>query len=67
MINGGTEHFNGNLENWGNLWDVSSIYPALREYNSGSVDSGDLSTAAGGFGVPCYVSDIARRMMGQVF
>ncbi|KAL7787063.1 hypothetical protein V8C37DRAFT_274646 [Trichoderma ceciliae] len=67
MINGGTQHFKGNLEDFGNLWDISSIYPALREYNSGSVNSGDLSTSAGGFGVPCYVSDVARRMMGQVF
>ncbi|RFU77402.1 glycoside hydrolase [Trichoderma arundinaceum] len=67
MINGGTQHFKGNLRDFGDLWDVSSIYPALREYNSGSVNSGDLSTAAGGFGVPCYVSDVARRMMGQVF
>ncbi|KAM0260088.1 hypothetical protein ACHAQJ_003013 [Trichoderma viride] len=67
MINGGTNHFKSNLEDWGNLWDVSSIYPALREYNSGSVDSGDLSTAAGGFGDPCYVANVARRMMGQVF
>lgn len=67
MINGGTQHFKANLQDFGDLWDVSSIYPALREYNSGSVDSGDLSVAAGGFGVPCYVSDIARRMMGQVF
>ncbi|PON21657.1 hypothetical protein TGAM01_v209395 [Trichoderma gamsii] len=67
MINGGTQHFKQNLEDWGNQWDISSIYPALREYNSGSVNSGDLSQAAGGFGVPCYVSDVARRMMGQVF
>ncbi|GFP60463.1 hypothetical protein TASIC1_0019000900 [Trichoderma asperellum] len=67
MINGGTQHFKSNLEDFGDLWDVSSIYPALREYNSGSVDNNDLSVAAGGFGVPCYVSDIARRMMGQVF
>ncbi|KAK1243116.1 hypothetical protein MKX07_003744 [Trichoderma sp. CBMAI-0711] len=67
MINGGTQHFKGNLEDWGNQWAESSIYPALREYNSGSVNSGDLSTAAGGFGVPCYVSDVARRMLGEVF
>ncbi|KAH6604057.1 hypothetical protein Trco_007503 [Trichoderma cornu-damae] len=67
MINGGTQHYKANLEDWGNLLDVSSIYPALREYNSGSVNSADLSTASGGYGVPCYVSDVARRMMGQVF
>ncbi|KAM0471581.1 hypothetical protein ACHAPX_009237 [Trichoderma viride] len=67
MVNGGTQHFKQNLEDWGNQWSIASIYPALREYNSGSVNSGDLSQAAGGFGVPCYVSDVARRMMGQVF
>ncbi|KAL7928933.1 hypothetical protein V8C35DRAFT_316869 [Trichoderma chlorosporum] len=67
MINGGTQHYKQNLEDWGNAWAESSIYPALREYNSGQVNTNDLSTAAGGFGVPCYVSDIARRMQGQVF
>jgi hypothetical protein len=67
MINGGTQHFKSNLEDWGNQWDISSIYPALREYNSGSVDSGDLSVASQGFGDPCYVANVARRMMGQVF
>ncbi|KAL7941930.1 hypothetical protein V8C42DRAFT_333097 [Trichoderma barbatum] len=67
MINGGTRHFKGNLIDFGNNWSEATIYPALRAYNSGSVNHGDLSTAAGGFGVPCYVSDVARRMMGQVF
>ncbi|OPB46018.1 hypothetical protein A0O28_0061380 [Trichoderma guizhouense] len=67
MINGGTQHFKQNLENWGNQWAESSIYPALREYNSGSVNPNDLSTAAGGFGVPCYVADVAGRMLGDVF
>ncbi|KAL6695337.1 hypothetical protein J3F84DRAFT_348687 [Trichoderma pleuroticola] len=67
MINGGTQHFKGNLEDWGNAWAESTIYPALREYNSGSVNTNDLSTAAGGFGVPCYVADVAGRMLGDVF
>ncbi|KAJ5833792.1 hypothetical protein N7474_002103 [Penicillium riverlandense] len=62
-----SQHIKSNLEDFGNLDDPSSIYPALREYNSGSVDSGDLSVAAGGYGVPCYVSDVARRFMGEVF
>lgn len=48
----GTEHYKANLEDWGNLWDISSIYPALREYNSGSVDTNDLSDAPNGIGNP---------------
>jgi hypothetical protein len=67
MVNGGTQHIKANLEDFGDLDSPSSIYPALREYNSGSVDQGDLSDASNGFGVPCYVSDIARRFLGEVF
>ena len=67
MVNGGTSHFKANLEDFGNLDSVSSIYPALREYNSGAVDQSNLSNLPNGFGVPCYVSDIARRLMGEVF
>ena len=64
MINGGTRHYKDNLVNWGNEWAPQSIYPALREYNSGSVDEDDLSTAPDGIGNPYYVSDISQRLQG---
>jgi hypothetical protein len=67
MVTCGTEHYKLNLEDFGDLDSPESIYPALREYNSGSVDQSDLSVASDGYGVPCYVSDIARRFTGEVF
>ncbi|KUI72791.1 hypothetical protein VM1G_08419 [Cytospora mali] len=64
MVTCGTQHYKQNLEDWGDLWSPESIYPALREYNSGSVDSDDLSVAPNGVGNPYYVSDISQRFQG---
>ncbi|KAF2202008.1 hypothetical protein GQ43DRAFT_455352 [Delitschia confertaspora ATCC 74209] len=64
MVRGGTEHFKANLRNWGDQWATSSIYPALREYNSGSVNPNDLSD--GLRATPSYVSDISQRLQGWV-
>lgn len=62
MINGGTRHYKGNLEHWGDLWAPESIYPALREYNSGSVNPNDLSDGRGA--TASYVSDVSQRLQG---
>lgn len=62
MINGGTQHYKGNLEDFGDLLATSSIYPALREYNSGSVDESNLSNGLGA--TDSYVSDISQRLQG---
>ncbi|ORY19532.1 hypothetical protein BCR34DRAFT_582236 [Clohesyomyces aquaticus] len=64
MVKGGTEHFKANLKNWGDKWSAESIFPALREYNSGSVNTKDLSDARGA--TASYVSDIAHRLTGSV-
>lgn len=67
MISCGTTHFAGNYKSQGGQNTTDTIYPALREYNSGSVDTSDLSTAPNGAGVSSYVSDIAQRLQGTVF
>ncbi|KAF3760818.1 hypothetical protein M406DRAFT_268516 [Cryphonectria parasitica EP155] len=67
MVHCGTQHFITNLGDFGDQQTVATIYPALREYNSGSVDQGNLSIAPNGAGNPYYVSDIAQRMQGYVF
>jgi hypothetical protein len=64
MVRGGTQHFKANLQNWGNKWSGESIYPALREYNSGSVNKDNLSDGRGATAE--YVSDIAQRLQGWV-
>ncbi len=64
MVRGGTQHFKRNLRNWGDKWSGESIYPALREYNSGSVNPEDLSDGQGA--TASYVSDIAHRLTGWV-
>ncbi|KAK3358070.1 hypothetical protein B0T25DRAFT_590111 [Lasiosphaeria hispida] len=64
MVRGGTQHYKQNLVNWGNKWSGESIYPALREYNSGSVNVNNLSDGRGA--TPSYVSDIAQRFTGWV-
>ncbi|KAK0705891.1 hypothetical protein B0T26DRAFT_656140 [Lasiosphaeria miniovina] len=64
MIKGGTKHYKENLKTWGNKWSGESIYPALREYNSGSVNPDNLSDGQGA--TPSYVSDIANRFRGWV-
>ncbi|KAK7192937.1 hypothetical protein DPSP01_005146 [Paraphaeosphaeria sporulosa] len=64
MVRKGTEHFKGNLTAHGDKWSGESIYPALREYNSGNVNLGDLSDGRGA--TASYVSDIANRLTGWV-
>ncbi|KAK8016621.1 hypothetical protein PG993_014810 [Apiospora rasikravindrae] len=64
MVNGGTNHFKANLRDFGDKWSEESIYPALREYNSGSVNQNDLSDGRGA--TASYVSDIAQRLTGWV-
>jgi hypothetical protein len=64
MVTAGTMHFKGNLENQGNGDDAATIYSALREYNSGTVNANDLSDGEGA--TPSYVSDIAYRLQGRV-
>lgn len=64
MVTCGTQHYKQNLEDWGDEWSAESIYPALREYNSGSVDSDNLSDAPDNIGNPYYVSDISQRFQG---
>ncbi|KAK8000426.1 hypothetical protein PG990_013026 [Apiospora arundinis] len=64
MVNGGTNHFKANLKDFGDKWSPESIYPALREYNSGSVNQNDLSDGMGA--TASYVSDIAQRLQGWV-
>ncbi|KAG6359252.1 hypothetical protein INS49_012773 [Diaporthe citri] len=66
MVDCGTQHFKLNLGNWGNQNSEQTIYPAMREYNSGSVIASDLSTAPNGAGNPAYVSDVAQRLVGWV-
>lgn len=67
MVTCGSTHFAGNIKSQGGQNTVDTIYPALREFNSGSVVASDLSTAPNGAGVSSYVSDIAQRLQGSVF
>lgn len=66
MVDCGVQHYKTNLGNWGGQNVEQSIYPALREYNSGSVVPADLSVAPNGVGNPAYVSDLAERYLGWV-
>jgi hypothetical protein len=65
MVKAGTQHFRDNLTQAGNQpgqWNDGQIYTALRLYNSGSVNSSNLSDAQGA--TASYVSDIAHRLQG---
>jgi len=64
MVTAGTMHFKGNLEHQGNGDNAATIYSALRLYNSGILDSNNLSDGEGA--TPSYVSDIAYRLQGRV-
>ena len=64
MVNAGTQHYKGNLEQQGNADDAPTIYEALRLYNSGSLDESNLSNGLGA--TDSYVSDIANRLIGVV-
>ena len=57
------EHFKDDLRSFGNGDDASTIYKALRRYNSGQVNESNLSDAQGAFAN--YVSDIANRLQGR--
>lgn len=63
MVRAGTNHFKGNLKDFGNTDTAECIYKALREYNSGSVNEHDLSDGRGA--TPAYVSDVANRLLGR--
>jgi hypothetical protein len=64
MVAAGTMHFKANLEKQGNGDDAATIYSALRLYNSGTLNSNDLSDGQGA--TPSYVSDLAYRLQGRV-
>lgn len=63
MVQAGTKHFKGNLQQVGNQDTASDIYRALRLYNSGSINESNLSDGKGA--TPSYVSDIANRLQGR--
>ncbi|KAL8946979.1 MAG: hypothetical protein Q9222_006690 [Ikaeria aurantiellina] len=63
MVNAGTKHYKGNLQQVGNQDTADNIYRALRLYNSGSINEGNLSDGKGA--TPEYVSDIANRLQGR--
>lgn len=62
MICGGVERFKGNLKHFGDKDSRDSVWPALREYNSGNANLADLSDPRGA--TASYVSDVANRVMG---
>ena len=63
MVNAGTRHFKSNLKQLGGADTASTVYRALRLYNSGSVDEANLSDGKGA--TVSYVSDIANRLQGR--
>ena len=63
MVNAGTQHYKGNLEQFGDADTAATIYQALRVYNSGSIDESNLSNGLGA--TDSYVSDIANRLQGK--
>ena len=64
MVNAGTQHFKTNLEQFGDADTDTTIYQALREYNTGDIDESNLSNGLGA--TDSYVSDIANRLLGVV-
>ena len=63
MVLAGTKHFKANLQQLDDQDTASTIYRALRLYNSGSINEGNLSDGKGA--TPSYVSDIANRLQGR--
>ncbi|KZF23506.1 hypothetical protein L228DRAFT_267504 [Xylona heveae TC161] len=63
MVMAGTEHYKGNLKQEGDKDTADCIYKALRLYNSGSINEGNLSDGKGA--TNSYVSDIANRLQGK--
>jgi hypothetical protein len=79
MVLKGAQHFAGNLSDVGppdfpflkapantRLQFNGDFWSAVWEYNSGSVDPGDLDVQAGGFGVASYVTDIGNLLHGFI-
>ena len=63
MVRAGTRHFKRNMQQLDNKDTASTVYRALRLYNSGSINEADLSDGKGA--TPGYVSDIANRLQGR--
>ncbi|CZR62219.1 uncharacterized protein PAC_12116 [Phialocephala subalpina] len=63
MVTAGTKHFKGNLKQLDDKDTASTIYRALRLYNSGKINESNLSD--GEKATPSYVSDIANRLQGR--
>ena len=63
MVMAGTKHFKGNLQQVGDADSATTIYRALRLYNSGSIDESNLSDGKGA--TDSYVSDICNRLQGR--
>ncbi|KAJ1328280.1 hypothetical protein MN608_07616 [Microdochium nivale] len=66
MVRGGAAHFRRDLDQvGGNGWEPSSLYPALRRYNSGTLDPNNLSNGMGA--TDAYVSDMVQRLGGWTY
>ena len=63
MVIAGTKHYKANLEQLDDQDTATTIYRALRLYNSGSINESNLSDGQGA--TPNYVSDIANRLQGR--
>ncbi|KAH7313026.1 hypothetical protein BKA65DRAFT_150686 [Rhexocercosporidium sp. MPI-PUGE-AT-0058] len=64
MIQAGTKHFKDNLNELDGKDTASTIYRALRLYNSGELNDDDLSDGKGA--TDSYVSDLANRLQGRL-
>ncbi|KAG4435098.1 hypothetical protein IFR05_009407 [Cadophora sp. M221] len=64
MIQAGTNHFKANLQELDDQDTASTIYRALRLYNSGSLNDDNLSDGKGA--TDSYVSDLANRLQGRL-
>lgn len=64
MVLAGTKHFKANLQQLDDKDTASTIYRALRLYNSGSINENNLSDGKGA--TDSYVSDLANRLQGRV-
>lgn len=64
MVQAGTNHFKDNLRELDDQDTASTIYRALRLYNSGSLNDGNLSDGKGA--IDSYVSDLANRLQGRL-
>jgi hypothetical protein len=62
MVMAGTRHYKANLQQLDDADTATTIYRALRLYNSGSINEANLSDGVGA--TDSYVSDIANRLQG---